>query len=264
MRKRQLLLAMLAATHCQSFAQEIETGFLDRSLHADGMTRHYQVFVPRAYDSGTKWPVILFLHGSRQVGNDGYKPTGDGIGSAIRQAADRFPAIVVFPQAREDLQWVASEADFALQTLDATESEFNIDADRVYLTGLSRGGRGAYYVAYRNVDRFAAVLAICGHVDDFDGRLPPLVPVAAGDPWVALATRLSKTPVWIYHGDSDPIIPVEQSRRLVSALKAVNAPVRYTELAGVGHNSWDAAYESEEAMEWLLANRREGGAVVEQ
>ena len=179
MRKILLLLVTLAAAPCPSFAQGIETGFLDRSLNVDGTQRHYQVFVPRAYDPTRAWPVVLFLHGGLQDGTDGYQPTGDGIGSAIRRAADRFPAIVVFPQAREEQQWADDEADFALQTLDAAEREFNIDADRVYLTGLSRGGRGAYYIAYRHADRFAAVLVVCGHVDDWDGRLPPVVPGTA-------------------------------------------------------------------------------------
>ena len=252
---RWLVLA-LALVGCRSAPSAPETGFLDRSLRGDGEVRHYQVFVPRNYDHGKEWPVILFLHGSRQVGDDGYRPTADGIGSAIRQEADRFPALVVFPQARHDLQWVDSEASFALRALEAAQREFHIDEERVYLTGLSRGGRGVYHLANGHVDRFAAVLPVCGHVDDYEGRLPALANASNEEVWAVLAERFARTPFWIFHGGEDPVIPVEQSRRLVAELEARGAPVHYTELPGEGHNAWDAAYGPEGAIEWLLAQRR--------
>lgn len=251
-----LILLFLFGTE-GAFARDLETGFLDRAVEINAETRHYQIFVPRAYDPARKWPVILFLHGSRQTGTDGYEPTSEGIGNAIRKHADRYPAIVLFPQAHDGKQWVDSEAALAVATLDAAEKEFSTDGSRIYLTGLSRGGRGVYHIAYRHIDRFAAILPVCGHIDEFEGRLPPLTPPDKGDVWEELARRFSETPAWVFHGDADPIIPVEQSRKLVVALKSIDAPVRYTELVGVEHNSWDAAYESDEVIQWLLSQRRD-------
>ena len=226
-------------------AQGTETGFLDRELTDGEMVRTYQIFVPREYDPANQWPVILFLHGGGEEGTDGIRPTAGGLGEAIRRNPERFSAVVVFPQVRPDHQWTGPEAAFAMQTLEAAQREFSLDPDRVYLTGLSRGARGVYYIAYRHATRFAAVLAVCGFVSDGEGRLaaPLVVPREDGDPFGALAGRLSETPLWIFHGEVDPLVPVEESRRLFSELRQRNAPARYSELPGVGHRSWDAAYQ---------------------
>ncbi|MGI9628343.1 MAG: prolyl oligopeptidase family serine peptidase [Longimicrobiales bacterium] len=268
MRRVVLLVAALALLPHSVVAQRAETGFLDRSLEDDGTLRHYQVFVPRSYDAAREWPVVLFLHGGGAQGTDGYRPTHSGIGAAIRLAPERFPAIVVFPQVRPEHQWTGDEAEFALRTLDAAEREFNTDPDRVYLTGLSRGGRGSYYISYRHPSRFAAILAASGRVgpagpNRVSGALwlenSPVVPDLEGDVFSALAERLQDMPMWVFHGDEDEVIPVEDSRRLVSELQVRGAPALYSELAGVGHNAWDAAYQSAEVIEWLFNQRRSGG-----
>jgi predicted peptidase len=144
MRTAALVLIMLGGLTASATAQRTETGFLDRTLEDRGTARHYQVFVPRSYDPTIEWPVVLFLHGGGEQGTDGIRPTNGTIGNAIRRNPERFPAIVVFPQVKPDHQWTGDEADFALRTLEAAQREFATDPDRVYLTGLSRGGRGAY------------------------------------------------------------------------------------------------------------------------
>ncbi|MEZ5065956.1 MAG: PHB depolymerase family esterase [bacterium] len=243
-------------------ARNPETGFLNRSLQSGDEIRNYQVYVPREYTPERRWPVILFLHGSGERGDDGILPTEIGIGTALRRHPDRWPAIVVFPQARPVSRWSGRDAEDALAALDATLREFSTDPDRVYLTGLSRGGAGAWYLAYRNPERFAAVLVACGRVRPADGPhedVPdsdPVVPLADGDPFDALARRLSTLPIWIFHGDADPIIPVQEARGLAAALERVHAPARYTELPGVGHGSWDAAFDSEDAIRWLFEQTR--------
>ena len=266
MRRALILVATLAALPAGVAAQRVETGFLDRALDDRGTPRHYQVFVPRSYDPARQWPVVLFLHGGGAQGTDGYRPTDAGIGIAIRMNPEPFPAIVVFPQVRPEHQWTGDEAEFALRTLDAAEREFNTDRDRVYLTGLSRGGRGSYYIAYRHASRFAAILVACGRVGPAGPRSvtngtlwlenSPVVPDADGDTFIALAEQLRDVPLWVFHGDEDSVIPVEDSRRLIAALEAQSAPARYTELPGVGHNAWDAAYRSAEVIEWLFAQSR--------
>lgn len=242
-----------------------ETGFLNRVVEDGSETRRYQVYVPAAYTTTQRWPVILFLHGGGEQGNDGLLQTNEGLGPAIRRNAGRWPAIVVFPQVRPGKRWNDQDAAWALRALEQTQREFSTDPTRVYLTGLSRGGAGAYYLAYRNPGRFAAILVACGRVTPattLDGQpapdLDPVVPKSDNDPFRVLAAQLRQIPIWIFHGDADGVIAVGESRRLSQALRQAstpNAPVTYTELAGVGHNSWDTMYGNAEVAQWLFAQR---------
>lgn len=146
----------------------------------------------------------------------------------------------------------------ALAALMQTMAEFHVDPDRVYLTGLSMGGHGSWYLAYRHPELFAAVAPICGWVTDlpgFEGSVS-VVPVERGAAMPALARRLANTPIWIFHGEMDPVVPVQGSREPAAALKQVSAKVRYTEFLGLDHNSWDATYASDEFTGWLFAQRR--------
>jgi predicted peptidase len=202
--------------------------------------------------------VILFLHGAGERGSDGLLQTSIGLAPAIRRTPARFPAIVVFPQVPNDSQWVGVPADVAMLALSQTMAEFRADPDRVYLTGLSMGGHGTWYLAYRHPDLFAAVVPICGWVPDFPqfkGSVP-VVPPDSGPPLPALARRLKAVPVWIFHGEMDPVVPVAGSQDAAAALRDAGANVRYTEHMGLDHNSWDATYGSKEFTDWLFAQHR--------
>jgi predicted peptidase len=237
-------------------AQAGPTGFLDRTLTISGETYRYQVYVPADYNRTRTWPVVLFLHGGGERGTDGLIQTEVGIGSAIRRFASRFPAIVVMPQARAPLGWTGANADMALKTLEQTEKEFNIDRNREYLTGLSMGGAGTWYVAYRHPNRFAALLAICARVRPSATTTDPVVPAGDGEPFATLAARVKHLPIWVFHGDADNTVPVDESRGIVAALKAINVPVKYSELPGIGHNSWDTAYRDPEVATWLFGQKK--------
>jgi predicted peptidase len=250
------LLLLLVLMPSPAFAQAADTGFLNRTITIGADTHRYQVFVPSDYNRSRSWPVVLFLHGGGERGTDGLIQTEVGIGSAIRRFAARFPAIVVMPQAQAPLGWVGTNADLALKALDKTESEFSTDKSRIYLTGLSMGGGGTWYLAYRNPDRFAALVAICARVRPSATTTDPIVPAADGEPFAALAGRIKHLPIWIFHGDADKTVPVDESRGVAAALTALNAPVKYSELPGIGHNAWDAAYRSQELTDWLFAQRR--------
>jgi predicted peptidase len=239
-------------------AQGVQTGFLDRTVDVAGQNFRYQVYVPSNYADVESWPVIMFLHGSGERGSDGLIQTAVGLGAAIRQDAKRYPAIVVFPQVPRDSQWIGVPGEAAMSALEQTMGEFNADPDRVYLTGLSMGGRGAWYLAYRYPDRFAAVVPICGWVSTERSTAWPgaVVPAEDGEPFTALARRLGKLPIWIFHGEVDAAVSVDESRRAAAALESAGADVRYTEFLGVNHNSWDPAYASPEFSAWLFAQRR--------
>ena len=238
--------------------QRVETGFLDRSITVAGRSYRYQVYVPADYQSKPSWPAILFLHGAGERGDDGLLQTNVGLAPAIRKNPSRYPAIVIMPQVPRDSQWVGAPGDMAVAALQQTMKEFKVDPKRLYLTGLSMGGHGTWYVAYRNPDLFAAVVPICGWVREF-AFFKGSVPVVPGDSAAvmpSLVQRLAKTPIWIFHGEVDQVVNVNGSREPAAALKAAGADVRYSELLGLDHNSWDAAYGSDEFVRWLFAQHR--------
>ena len=239
-----------------------ETGFLNRVVKMGASSYVYQVYVPSNWTKKKKWPVILFLHGAGERGDDGLIQTQVGIGSAIRLRADRVPAIVVFPQCSKNRWWAEAQMQAqALKALDQTMKEFNGDTVRVYLTGLSMGGHGTWVMASSNPAKFAAIAPICGLT-----RTPPGYGLAESDSeasapadrYQAFAAKIGKTPVWVFHGDADPVVPVSESRKMVEALKAAGN-VRYTEYPGVEHNSWDKAYGEPEFFSWLLSQKLVSG-----
>jgi len=240
-----------------AFARKAETGFLDRTMSVSGESYRYQVFVPANWDAHRKWPVILFLHGAGERGDDGLLQTDVGLGHAIRKNAANFPFVVVMPQCRKEKIWSdpAMETQ-ALAVLDRTTKEFHGDPSRTYLTGLSLGGYGTWDLAAKYPGRFAAYVPICGGIHG--PQRSPQVSVSlanepkVADPYAETARRIGKTPVWIFHGDTDPSVPVEESRKMYAALQAANANVKYTEHPGVGHESWNNAYAEPGLVPWLL------------
>jgi predicted peptidase len=147
----------------------------------------------------------------------------------------------------------------ALAALDRTIKEFNGDRERVYLTGLSMGGYATWDLAAKYPGKFAAYVPICGGIRGLKDH--PEIAGALGrdakvtDPYAETAQRIGKTPVWIFHGDADDSVPVEESRKMAEALKATGANYKYTEYAGIGHNSWEKAYAEPELVPWLLSQK---------
>jgi predicted peptidase len=243
---------------CASANARVQTGFLDRTVNLSGGSYHYQVYIPADVRSKKSWPVILFLHGAGERGSDGLLQTDVGIGHAIRQDASRFPFIVVLPQCGKGKIWGEPDMQvLALATLDASIKEFHGDRKHVYLTGLSMGGFGTWELAARNPDRFAAIVPICSGVQPQKDwpqlRVTLMDDPKIADPFAEVARRIGSTPVWMFHGDADPAVPVEQSRHMAEALKAAGAEFKYTEYPGVNHNSWDRAYSELELAPWLLS-----------
>lgn len=258
MRLSASLLLVLVLGGCVSFSPLATRGmFLEREIEVEGSTYRYQVFAPARSVVDGKAPVILFLHGSGERGNDNRRQAEVGLGPYVRGRAAQFPAIVVFPQAPEGAEW-NQMTDVVLAQLDAATREFNGDPDRTYLTGLSMGGYGTWDLALRHSYRFAALVPVCG------GLLHPKRPsMAVGglehedDPYAAVAQRLRDVPVWTFHGARDTSVPVEYSRRLHAAFQAAGArDARYTEFPDAGHNSWDLAYATPELWDWLFSQYR--------
>ena len=236
--------------------------FLERKVNLQGKTYAYRVWLPKHYTRLHRWPVIVFLHGSGESGDDNLRQLTAGLPLVLRHDPARYPAIVVIPQCPFDQEWYGAMESVALAELEKSIKEFRGDRRRIYLTGMSMGGAGVWYLA-RHAGRFAAIAPVCGEVtraadDPFPFPPPPdlATVLAAPDPFAALAARIGKTPVWAFHGAGDPVISVEQSRRMTSALRARGGNVRYTEYAGQGHNVWDLAYNDPALPRWLFGQRR--------
>lgn len=228
----------LAGKHATSNMSE---GFLDKTVTlSDGSRRRYVVFVPKAYTPDCAWPAILFLHGAGERGTDNRGQVRVGIAGAIRKRLDTFPFITVLPQcAGEPAWWTdASEKAYAMAALEQTRREYKIDPKRTYLTGLSMGGFGTWALAADHPTSWAAIVPVCGK----------------GDP--VKAKIIVRIPCWCFHGADDATVPVKHSRDMVEALRAAGGRPRYTEYPGVGHNSWDRAYDTDELYTWLLSHQR--------
>lgn len=236
--------------------------FLARTSTVEGREYPWQVFVPAGVLAGEERtpPVILFLHGAGERGTDGERQTEIGLPAVLRERPD-FPALVVMPQAPRDAWWGTPEIEaLAIAALDAAVAEFGGDPDRTYLTGLSLGGYGTWAFAYRNPDRFAALVPVCGGVAANRSRLPTPdwhpAAIRPDDPWTETAGAISDLPIWVFHGALDRRVPVEESRRMVEALEAAGGAPRYTEYPDVAHSAWVPAYREEGLYEWLFAQRR--------
>ncbi|MDO9543520.1 MAG: alpha/beta hydrolase-fold protein, partial [Kiritimatiellia bacterium] len=140
-----------------------ETGFVVRNIRIYGTRYRYQLYVPEDYTSRTNWPVILFLHGSGERGDDGLAPTKFVIGNVIKSHKSWFPCLVIFPQCRKDADWTNHHMDaLVMGVLDQTIKDYAVDTRRIYLTGLSMGGCGVWSLAAKHPGKFAALVPVCG------------------------------------------------------------------------------------------------------
>lgn len=194
----------------------------------------YLVYFPIQYDArATKWPLVLFLHGAGQCGTDIEQVKKHGLPQCISEGED-FPFLVVSPQCR-GRGW---DIDQLTMLLDDIVERYDVDLDRVYVTGLSMGGSGTWRLAAHSAERFAAIAPICGGGDA--GR----------------ADQLAGLPIWAFHGAKDDVVPVSATREMVAAVEAAGGRVRYTEYPDAKHDCWTQTYDNPELYAWLLGQRR--------
>jgi len=205
---------------------------------------NYLLFLPKGYDakSTQRWPLILFLHGIGERGSDPWKVKVHGP-PKICEKMTNFPFLVVSPQCPNG-EWWSNEV---LETLlDEVIRKHKVDTQRVYLTGLSMGGFGAFALALHAPERFAAVAPICGGGNPF--------PPHGFD--ARRKAALKSLPFWVFHGDQDEAVPIEESEHMVKALKKFGCEVEFTVYPGVGHDSWTRTYANRKLYEWFLAHER--------
>jgi predicted peptidase len=251
-----ILLAAVIIVHAQD-----KSLYQKKQLILDGDTLPYRILYPKNFQANKKYPLVLFLHGSGERGKDNEKQLFWGADLFLDSSnRENFPAIVVFPQCPDISFWNAvtfTKFDDSLrfnfpankipikpmQMLLALTDEFskniNVDTNRIYVGGMSMGGFATYDILWRKPHFFAAAFPICG------GGNPDQVNLYA-----------NKFPMWIFHGGSDPVVPVSDSRLMFRVLKQAGADVKYTEYPGVGHDSWKKAFAEPDLLPWLFAHKK--------
>jgi predicted peptidase len=196
----------------------------------------YLVYLPENYDaSGEESPLIVFLHGMGERGDDLERIKEHGPPKILQEKKADFPFVVVSPQCPRDRWWVTEDLDVFLSDI---LEKYNVDEDRVYLTGLSMGGFATWKWAAEQPERFAAIAPICG----------------GGEP--VTAWRLRRMPIWAFHGAKDGTVPLERSEQMIEAVKARGGNPKFTVYPEAEHDSWTETYNNPELYSWFLEHKR--------
>lgn len=192
----------------------------------------YLLYLPSGYTTDTekKWPLMLFLHGAGERGDDVENVKKHGPPKLI-EADKEFPCIVVSPQCPKRQWWNAQELMLLIKDI---EKHYRVDPKRIYVTGLSMGGYGTWALAAEYPDYFAAIMPICGGGDP-DG-----------------VSKIADMPIWVFHGEADQTVTIEKSEEMVNALKAAGSEVIFTRYPDAGHGSWTRTYDNPKVYEWLF------------
>ena len=216
---------------------EIKTDSFERTI-TKSVHAKYAVILPEGYDSQIekRWPMILFLHGSGERGDDPSQLLNMKPLQYMRQTKG-FPFVVVVPRCPGGEQW---DPDTLNVLVDEALAKYRIDEDRVYLTGYSMGGTGTWTFAMAHPERFAAIAPVCGRVIN------------------VLAYKIKDIPIWCFHGDKDDVVNFSFSTEMVAKLKNAGAKdVEFTIYPGARHGIWDETYSNPKLYEWMLGHKRE-------
>jgi len=199
----------------------------------------YYIYLPNNYnESNSNFPLVLFLHGAGERGDDLNMVEIHGIPKMINNG-EEFPFITVAPQCPAFQWW--SEPVYVktlIKLIEEIINNYKIDTKRIYATGLSMGGYGTLAIAKERPDLFSAIIPVCGGMDTTGIR------------------KLKNIPIWLFHGDADEVVPVENSKLIYEILKPLNPDIKITIYEAVNHNSWDITYSNKKIYEWLLDNKK--------
>jgi predicted esterase len=233
-----------------------ETGFLNRRIELHGVTYRFQVYLPEEWrrDDHKQWPIILFLHGRGERGTEGMWQTQIGLPQAVRDHPDRWPFIVVMPQCPIPGYWTDADMQaLAMATLDQETAEFHADPDRTYLMALSLGGYGAWELARNNPNRWAAIVIAASGI--FWSYAPERWQEVSTLP-AEYASAVGHTPLWLFHGADDTVVPPRESELMYQAVKAAGGHIRFWLYQGYRHDCWTRAFDEPEVPRWMLAHRK--------
>lgn len=240
----------------------------DKSLYekgafvsSSGESLPYRVLTPLNFDTTKTYPVVLFLHGAGERGDDNEAQLIHGASIFLAEKnRTEYPCFVIAPQCPKEGYWASAKftrdkypidfdfnysyeitpaLDAAIELLNSYIEEGFIDISRIYITGLSMGGMGTFEAVGRFPKLFAAAVPVCG-----------------GGDTISYDETTAKVPFWIFHGDVDGVVPVENSRKMYNRLLTLKSDVIYKEYPGVNHNSWEKAYSEQTLLPWIFSKKR--------
>ncbi len=232
-----LITVILILFGCSTTQQKVGGKQTEQILQKEIITTvqvGYLLYLPENYNTSSKWPLLLFLHGSGERGEDIEKVKVHGPPKLIANGKS-FPFIVVSPQCPEGQLWSITDLDALLNEI---SENYKVDPDRIYVTGLSMGGFGTWELAIKYPNRFAAIAPVCG-----GGNF-------------RLVNELKNLPIWVFHGAKDNVVPLKSSQEMVDALEKAGGNAKFTVYPEAGHDSWTETYDNPELYEWFLKQNR--------
>ena len=235
---------------------DVKIVFEKKEITRNGYTLKYRLYIPKNYDCGEKYPLMVFLHGAGERGNDNTAQLTHGLQLMFNDVTSPvYDSIIIVPQCPADSQWVLTpwekgnysaadvpesrELEMVCAAIDEIRDFCNVDDDRIYITGISMGGFGSWDMLMRHGARFAAGMPVCG----------------GGDP--SYARLLKRIPIRTFHGSDDDAVPVNGTRRMYAAIRREGGDdIEYTEFEGCGHGIWDMVYSDRRNVDWLYSQSR--------
>jgi predicted peptidase len=248
------LLLMLAAVASAQAPKEFRALLDKKTFTNDAGSLPYRLLKPEAPEADKKYPLVLFLHGAGERGDDNEAQLVHGVAEfCTPENRKKYPCFLVAPQCPKEQKWAdvdwgaeshriskepSKPGKLVLELIAQLQKDLPIDGKRIYLTGLSMGGYGTWDLLCRHPELFAAAVPICGGGDEMQ------------------AAKIAKLPIWVFHGALDGAVKVSRSRNMVAALEKAGGHPLYTEYPDEGHASWVPAYRAPAMMQWLFEQRR--------
>lgn len=252
-----LLLCILSSSVRGQAESEDPNVLFEPREYSDGQgaVLKYRLLKPANFSETRAYPLVIFLHGAGERGDDNEAQLKHGLKEFCRATRrEAYPCYVLAPQCPKEQKWadvdwsktpvehppqISQVLRLTMAVVDAMLDDAAINKNRVYITGLSMGGYGTWDAMTRRPELFAAAVPICG----------------GGDPHTA--PMIEHIPIACYHGDADRVVPIENSRAMIEALKECGATPRFIEYPDVGHDSWSRTYADDELFKWMFAQRRQ-------
>jgi predicted peptidase len=240
------LVFCLSSLHAEDFSAEV--------YKSGSEELPYRIHLPKSMDKSKKYPLVIFLHGAGERGNENKKQLAHGAKDILKYSrSNNEPVIIIAPQCPKKKQWVNTPwgklshtmpkepsipMALAISLLKSKVNNLPVDVKRVYVSGLSMGGYGTWDIIQRMPDYFAAAIPVCGGGDS------------------AEAPKLKNLPIWCFHGGNDRVVKTKRSQDMIAAIKKAGGSPKYTEYPGVGHNSWSATFSNKEVLKWLFEQKK--------
>lgn len=229
------ILVIIGVNIIQGEGSMKEISLIFKKKNQEEVDLNYLLYLPNDYQRNKQdYPLVLFLHGKGERGDDLEKIKIHGIPKRVEEGI-KFPFICIAPQCPDEGYWDRPEyVSSLISLLKEVENNYRVDSKRIYGTGLSMGGLGTLAIAVKNPTLFSAIIPVCGGAK------------------MENIQRLSQLPIWLFHGDRDDVHPVNNSIIIFQALSSVNDQVFLTVYGGVDHDSWTQTYENHDIYNWML------------